>query len=83
MTPHQKTHVLKIEKHYLDQVIAGNKTFEIRKNDRDFQVGDRVVLQEYPAMKDHPREVVKKIGYISTFYQTPGYCVFSILDVDV
>lgn len=73
-------HLLKIRRFYLEQIIAGNKTFEIRKNDRDFQVGDRVVLKEYPKVGDSAREVVKRIGYISTFEQMPGYCVFSLLE---
>jgi hypothetical protein len=33
-------HNLKINQCYLCHILEGKKTFEVRKNDRDFQVGD-------------------------------------------
>jgi len=33
-------HLLKIEPVFLDQIISGEKTFELRKNDRNYQKGD-------------------------------------------
>lgn len=38
------THTLKIYKKYADAVMSGAKTFEIRKNDRNFKVGDKIVF---------------------------------------
>lgn len=38
------THTLKICKKYADAVMSGAKTFEIRKNDRGYEVGDRIVF---------------------------------------
>jgi hypothetical protein len=35
-------HQLKIKQCYLYHIIEKTKTFEIRKNDRDFQVGDTI-----------------------------------------
>ena len=35
-----KLHVLKIKEEYYEEVYIGNKTFELRKNDRDYEVGD-------------------------------------------
>jgi len=35
-------HELKIEQCYLIHILEGKKTFEVRKNDRDFQVGDTI-----------------------------------------
>ena len=35
-------HDLKIKHEYLLEVAKGNKPFEIRKNDRDYQVGDLI-----------------------------------------
>ena len=40
-------HDLKIWPQYYCHVKNGNKTFEVRKNDRGFQPGDTVVLREY------------------------------------
>ena len=37
-----KLHELKILHKYLVEVDLGNKTFELRKNDRDYQVGDLI-----------------------------------------
>ena len=42
-----KTHDLKIEKKYFNDVIAERKKFEVRKNDRDYQVNDILSLNEY------------------------------------
>jgi ASC-1-like (ASCH) protein len=39
-----KTHHLKLHSDYFKDVKSGLKTFEIRKNDRDYQVGDRLIL---------------------------------------
>ena len=40
----RRTHFLKTLAPYYDAVKAGMKTFEVRKDDRGFQKGDRVVL---------------------------------------
>ena len=37
-----KLHELKILHQYLIDVTLGTKTFELRKNDRDYQVGDLI-----------------------------------------
>lgn len=42
-------HSLKTHKQYFRAVISGMKTFEIRKNDRDFKIGDFLALNEYDA----------------------------------
>lgn len=39
------THQLKIRADFADRVLSGEKTFEIRKNDRDFQCGDEIIFQ--------------------------------------
>ena len=39
------THQLKIRADFADRVLSGEKTFEIRKNDRDFQRGDEIIFQ--------------------------------------
>ena len=44
-------HQLKCEHQYFKDAIEGNKTFEYRKNDRNFHVGDFLALNE---LTDHP-----------------------------
>ena len=39
-------HALKTEPQFFEAVIDGSKTFEVRKNDRDFRVGDYLALNE-------------------------------------
>lgn len=38
------THRLKVLVKYADAIMNGTKTFEIRKNDRDYEVGDKIVF---------------------------------------
>lgn len=40
-------HELKIKPQYYEDTKIGIKTFEIRKNDRDFKLGDILILNEY------------------------------------
>ena len=47
------THYLKIRPEHFQAVIDGRKPFEVRFNDRNFQVGDRVILEEYKGNKYH------------------------------
>lgn len=42
-----KIHELKIWPPYYREVVNGVKTFEVRKYDRDFRVGDILILKEY------------------------------------
>lgn len=38
------THRLKVFIKYADAIMDGTKTFEIRKNDRGYEVGDKIVF---------------------------------------
>ena len=42
-----KTHKLKLDIKYFDDVKSGKMNFNVRKNDRDFQVGDVLELKAY------------------------------------
>ncbi len=79
-----KIHELKIWPEFFNQVFLGNKTFEVRENDRDFKAGDRVVLREYDMSEGRytGRQIRKEISYVLRGVQgsviPEGYCVFSI-----
>lgn len=69
------THELKIWPQFYCRVKDGTKTFEVRKNDRNFQFGDIVILREWDpepitgatkapkGYTDSP-ELTFKIGFI-------------------
>ena len=40
-------HELKTHPQYFSMVFAGTKNFEVRKNDRNFQLNDELLLKEY------------------------------------
>lgn len=42
-----KTHKLKTWPWYFNQSVEGRKLFELRKNDRNYKVGDFVILEEW------------------------------------
>lgn len=72
-------HELKIVEPYYSAVKSGVKTFEIRKNDRNFQVGDTVILRPWNSEQGyHGESLRRKIEYITSFEQKKGYVVFSI-----
>lgn len=61
-----KTHYLKTWPEYFQHVESGNKTFEVRKNDRYFEVGDILVLEEWrPDSKEYTGKLVdRKVTYV-------------------
>ena len=77
-----KHHYLKILPEYYEAVKSGDKTFEVRKNDRDFKVDDVVHLQEYTNGEYTGNELVKVISYVldNVDYCKEGYVVFALKD---
>ncbi|MCF6418630.1 MAG: DUF3850 domain-containing protein [Furfurilactobacillus sp.] len=73
------THSLKILPQYFSAVLSGDKTFEIRNNDRNFQVGDFVLLKEFDINENHytGKSVKVQIKYLTDYKQNYGYVVFS------
>lgn len=59
-----KTHELKIKPQYFKDVISGLKTFEVRKNDRNFEVGDIITLREFENGKFTGKSINVEIVYI-------------------
>lgn len=58
-------HYLKIKPEYYKDVECGLKTFELRKNDRDFQVGDILMLIKLDGEGNETDQVCKvKVNYI-------------------
>lgn len=74
-----RVHQLKIYTQYFDDVVEGKKTFEIRENDRKFQVGDVIVLNEIDKNRKYTgNSIVKEIIYLTNFMQRENYVVLGI-----
>ncbi|MEG7337555.1 DUF3850 domain-containing protein [Bacillus cereus] len=71
-------HNLKINKVFFTPVLEQIKTFEIRKNDRDFHIGDKVILNEWDDENQQytGRNVKVEILYITDYEQKDNYVVF-------
>lgn len=59
-----KKHELKILPQYFQPVWDGTKTFELRKDDRDYQRGDILVLREWDGEKYTGSALCVKVTYI-------------------
>ena len=82
MKANGNVHQLKILPKYFAAVMAGNKKFELRKDDRDYKVGDDVVLSEYDLENKRltgARKIVE-ITYVlrncPEYGLQDGFCIF-------
>jgi len=59
-------HELKILNKYFEEVFLSHKTFEIRKNDRNFRKGDKLILKEWDDSKQifTGRKLARTVTYI-------------------
>ena len=64
MTAMGKTIEKKILPEYFKEVKACRKTFELRKDDRDYQRGDILVLREWDGEKYTGSAICVKVTYI-------------------
>ena len=77
------THSLKVWPLYFTAVIEGHKTFELRRDDRGFSLGDTLLLKEWdPTMGVYTgRHARREIGYIARdvpdFGLMPGFCIMA------
>ncbi len=71
-----KTHELKTLPEYFELVRTEVKNFEVRKNDRDFKVGDLLILKEWNG-EYTGRDQRRKIGYVldNNDYCKEGYVI--------
>lgn len=77
-----KHHYLKIIPEYYEAVKCGDKTFEVRLNDRNYQVNDVIHLQEFNNGAYTGRELVKVVSYIlnDDSYCKESYVVLALKD---
>ena len=84
----KKLHDIKIWSVFFDEVQAGRKMCEIRKNDRDYEVGDILNLREFDpeGQKRTGRSILVEVVHIledTCVGVDRGYCVMSIIPCNV
>ncbi|GAA3175948.1 DUF3850 domain-containing protein [Rhodococcus baikonurensis] len=67
-------HEIKLDRKWFDRVANGTKRVEIRRADRDYQIGDQLVMREYEmtilADRYTEREVTVNVTHV--LYSIPG-----------
>ena len=75
-----KIHTLKTVQPYYGRVLSGQKTFDLRLNDRDFQTGDKALLVEYDSENNtfSGKQSEVEITYVLREFKgiEKNYCVF-------
>jgi hypothetical protein len=77
-----KIHELKTIEPYFSQVETGEKTFEIRYNDRNYQKGDYLLLQKYDGIMQsfNGESLLVRVKYVLKDYHglSKDMCIMSI-----
>lgn len=78
--PDHKIHEIKIAAMYYEDVVSGKKSFELRKNDRGYKQGDKLIMLEFKDGKHTGRIVNADIVYMLEDYTglAEGYCILGI-----
>lgn len=79
-------HELKCWPMYFEPLLSGQKTFEFRKDDRAFVVGDILYLKEWDqsCAEYTGRTAWRRIGYIARGGVVPDFhCVMSVFPIEV
>ena len=73
-------HRIKLSYLYFNDVQNGKKNFELRKDDRNYQVGDKLLLSEVKDNVLTGREVEVDVVYKLADYTglEAGYCILGI-----
>jgi hypothetical protein len=72
-------HELKTLPEYWHRVNTLQKRFEIRRNDRDYREGDRLILREWTEAGGYTGNYLRaNVVYITAFQQQPGFVVMGI-----
>ena len=75
-----KNHVLKSWPAFFEEVLSWDKLFEIRKNDRNFQLKDTLELWEYePKINEYSgRRIYVTVVYITDLFVPKGFVAMGI-----
>lgn len=81
------THEIKIQKAFTEAVYLGEKTFEVRYNDRGYQKGDLIKFKVMDGMMERPTHPLNDMTFEITYVLgsfvglAENYVAFAIKDV--
>ena len=83
-----KLHELKIKYEYFKEVLRENKTFELRKNDRDYQVGDLIHFvktdgNEYIICSQVVFRIIYILKDVPQYGLDKDYCILGIKRLEI
>lgn len=75
----KRVHEIRLGAMFFEDARSGKKSFELRKNDRDYKVGDILEMIEFKEGKNTGRVIRKSVTYILEDYTglVDGYCIMS------
>ncbi|WGY01802.1 DUF3850 domain-containing protein [Nocardioides sp. QY071] len=84
-----RVHQIKSWSKFFRPIVAGERSHELRRNDRDYQVGDILILREYdPEAGDYTGSACEAVVTSMTSQERPcavsdeglnaGFCILSI-----
>lgn len=73
-------HSIKVKPPYYSAIIEGKKNFELRKDDRNYQVGDVLYLCEFDGENYTGKQCIRRVTYkLSDFVGlASGYCILGL-----
>lgn len=81
-----KTHILKIQPQYFRDILYYHKTFELRKDDRDYKVGDCIHFinvdgEEFELYKSNLYRIMYILRNVEEYGLNKEYCILAIRKV--
>lgn len=80
----ERRHRLKLAKMFFDAVDTGKKSFELRKNDRNYQIGDVLEMHEMDNGEETGRVTEKQVIYVMEGFKglEEGYCILGLGEME-
>lgn len=78
-----KLHTLKIKSKFFEEIVFGYKTFELRKNDRDYKLYDLIHFvkingEDYSDYWDNLYQIVYILKDVEEYGLDKDYCILGI-----
>lgn len=76
-------HELKLDTEFYPDAEQKNKMFEIRKNDRDYKVGDTMTLRRWCNLNQAElgEFLEREVIYMTDYAQKPDYVVLGLREI--